>query len=399
MKRYEVDVVIIGGGIAGLWLLATLRQQGYTAALFEKDSLGNGQTICAQGIIHGGTKYAVKQILTPVAKAIAGMPKRWRDCLAGKGLIDLRSVKILAEHQHLCVPKGLAGKFTGFLCSKVMQSRVQKLSAQQYPDFFAAARYQGEVYALDEPVIDIATLLQCLAEQHRDVIYQGQVIEIINQKQQVQLKIQNSNAEIIGLQAKRIICTAGAGNEILLQQLALDVPRTQRRPLQMLLLKKAVPDALYAHTVDLHFKPQATITSHTAKDGARVWYIGGDIAVQGVQQTPEQVFSAGIKTLRDIFPGSDLSQIEWCTKRIDRAEPLQTNGLIPDGPAAFCIDAAIIAWPVKLAFAPLLAEQVLQLLEKAAIKPQANQLTLKEFTQPAICVLPWQEEGIWNTAN
>jgi glycerol-3-phosphate dehydrogenase len=55
----QVDVAILGGGIAGLWLLARLRQAGYSTLLLESQALGAGQTIASQGIIHGGLKYAI----------------------------------------------------------------------------------------------------------------------------------------------------------------------------------------------------------------------------------------------------------------------------------------------------------------------------------------------------
>ena len=35
-----VDVAILGGGIAGLWLLHRLQLEGYSAALFEAEQLG-----------------------------------------------------------------------------------------------------------------------------------------------------------------------------------------------------------------------------------------------------------------------------------------------------------------------------------------------------------------------
>ena len=43
----EIDVAVFGGGIAGLWLLRRLRALGFDAALFEKNSLGTGQTIAS----------------------------------------------------------------------------------------------------------------------------------------------------------------------------------------------------------------------------------------------------------------------------------------------------------------------------------------------------------------
>jgi len=51
------DVAIIGGGIAGLWLLNRLMNSGYNAILFESKALGSDQTVASQGMIHGGIKY------------------------------------------------------------------------------------------------------------------------------------------------------------------------------------------------------------------------------------------------------------------------------------------------------------------------------------------------------
>ena len=34
--RYSTDIVIFGGGVAGLWLLNAVRDAGYQAILFER---------------------------------------------------------------------------------------------------------------------------------------------------------------------------------------------------------------------------------------------------------------------------------------------------------------------------------------------------------------------------
>ena len=53
----KVDNLIIGGGVAALWLNAQARQAGLNTLLVAPD-LGGGQSLLSQGIIHGGTKYA-----------------------------------------------------------------------------------------------------------------------------------------------------------------------------------------------------------------------------------------------------------------------------------------------------------------------------------------------------
>ncbi|MBT8429591.1 MAG: FAD-dependent oxidoreductase, partial [Gammaproteobacteria bacterium] len=70
MKNHKLDIAIFGGGIAGLWTLARLRQAGYRVALFERLAIGGIQSIASQGIIHGGTKYALTGKLTGSAMAI-----------------------------------------------------------------------------------------------------------------------------------------------------------------------------------------------------------------------------------------------------------------------------------------------------------------------------------------
>ncbi|HEB27268.1 MAG TPA: FAD-dependent oxidoreductase, partial [Porticoccus sp.] len=92
----NVDIAIIGGGIAGLWLLNRLCNDGYNAVLFEQDDLGGAQTIASQGMIHGGIKYALGGALTGASEAIADMPDHWRRCLNGEGDVDLSQAKVLS---------------------------------------------------------------------------------------------------------------------------------------------------------------------------------------------------------------------------------------------------------------------------------------------------------------
>lgn len=54
----DVDVVIVGGGIQGLWLLADLIDEGYQAILLERRRPGFGQTGHSHVFIHEGHIYA-----------------------------------------------------------------------------------------------------------------------------------------------------------------------------------------------------------------------------------------------------------------------------------------------------------------------------------------------------
>ena len=59
MGSIHRQVIIAGAGIAGLWTLRRLLAAGYDAILLERDAIGAGQTLGAQGILHGGVKYGL----------------------------------------------------------------------------------------------------------------------------------------------------------------------------------------------------------------------------------------------------------------------------------------------------------------------------------------------------
>ncbi|WP_370210050.1 FAD-dependent oxidoreductase, partial [Alloalcanivorax venustensis] len=91
------DILIFGGGIAGLWLINHLQQRGYQCLLLETGTLGGAQTLASQGIIHGGLKYALGGTLSSESEAIAGMPDRWRQAIDGQGPVDLSGLRLATE--------------------------------------------------------------------------------------------------------------------------------------------------------------------------------------------------------------------------------------------------------------------------------------------------------------
>ena len=97
----QFDVVIFGGGAAGLWLLDELSRSGCSALLLEANRLGQGQTIASQGIIYGGLKYALSGLLTGSAANIREMPLVWQECLAGRRAPDLSETSLRSSFCYL----------------------------------------------------------------------------------------------------------------------------------------------------------------------------------------------------------------------------------------------------------------------------------------------------------
>jgi glycerol-3-phosphate dehydrogenase len=369
MHQIDTDIIIIGAGIAGLWLHHRLNDLGYHAILIEKNTIGAGQTLSSQGIIHGGAKYTLNGILSNAASSIADMPQRWLDCLEGKGEIDLSHTKLLSSNQLMWSTQSLSSKLTSFFSSKALHGKIKPLQKSQHPSFFCQDAFKGNLYQIHEPVIDVPSLLANLATKWRhrmlhleDDYTFSHDINDANKKITKSLIVKNK----ICINAKEFILTSGEGNEKLFDSLSITTPKMQRRPLQMVLAKGPTLPELYAHCIGASTKPIATISTHLHSDGDKVWYIGGNIAEEGVDMSPDQLIKHTIKTLTKILPWIDLENIQWATHTVNRAEPAQNNLLRPDTAFLESINNIHIGWPTKLALTPNLSDKLIQHLEKKA---------------------------------
>lgn len=393
----ETDIVIIGGGIAGLWLLNRLRQLGYSVILLEAKALGAGQTNKSQGIIHGGIKYALQGSMTTAAQAIADMPRVWNECLHGRGVLDLSQVPVLSAHQFLWTTGSLASKIAGFFTGMALKGNVQELSRKAFPEIFQSPQFKGQVYSLDEIVIDVLAVVRELVKPNQDVIFkidpmQEENIQFDSNGQLTSLEIQAEPIEPLQIKAQKYIFTAGAGNEELLKPLQDKGIAMQRRPLHMVIAKTDFNYPLYAHCLGMSSTPRITITTHKTLDGKSVWYIGGQIAEEGVKRDAKSQILATRKELKDLFPWLDFSNAEFATFFVDRAEALQADGKRPDSCYAKEVGNIIAAWPTKLALAPKLADEIVDKIHHAGIKPHPSDLRLlRAWPIPALAKPVWDE--------
>ena len=386
-QALSTDVLIVGGGIAGLWLNARLRRQGFATVLAENARLGGGQSVKSQGIIHGGAKYALHGALTGASEAIADMPRRWREALAGNGELDLAGVRLLSDAHYLWSPGSLAGNITSFFASKAVRGRVDQVKGEQLPPALQHPKFKGKVYRLAELVLDVPSLISRLSELAGDGLLAAEHIEPLQE-----------NGELAGLivdgreiRAQRVILSAGGGNAELLSALGLNQPAQQLRPLHMALVKGPTLKPLYAHCLGGGPKPRVTITTHPAADGQWVWYLGGDLAeADGVARDESAQIQAAQKELTELLPWVDLSAAQWATLRVERAEPAQSGLVRPDNAFLHEQDKLLVGWPTKLALAPDFADRVLAAFSRDGIQP-AQHAPLPELPRPTVAPPAWEE--------
>lgn len=390
----ELDIAVIGGGIAGLWLINRLTQAGYDCALFEKKALGGEQTIASQGMIHGGMKYTLRGSLTKASESVADMPRYWSHCLAGRGEVDLSNATVLSRHFYFWSSDSVASHLTTFFASKTLQGRIDKVDRSDYPWLLRHDQFKGQVYQLQEIVLDIPSVVRALASNVAGRLFLTPDLRLQGTADnQVQIILPGTQQKQY-IAAKRIILCAGKGNGDLLTQLKLSQPAMQLRPLHQVWVKHNISEPIYGHCLGADNTPRLTLSTHRSSDGKYIWSLGGSLAEKGAQQSTQEVIDSAQQELQRLFPWLHLNGVQWAAARIDRAEARQRNFLRPDKAfAQRCRDVhnVIVAWPTKLTLAPNLANEVVALLQQDAVTPSRQQRwqQLDYLAAPPVAKPPW----------
>lgn len=384
----KYDVIIIGAGIAGLWLADRLKRDGYNLIVVDQSAIGGVQTLASQGMIHGGQKYAISGKVTHHATAISDMPGRWESCLGGWGEVDLAGVHPLSENQIMWPAGSVIADAAVFAAAQLVNANTRKLTPDEEPavlaEMRAAKKFKGRVYELPEKVLDIKELVTALSAPLRDRIFRGTVDELLPDGQIV----------ISGkaCRAQVVIFTAGLGNERVFELLRIKEKMTQRRPLRQIMVR-AMTYALYGHGIAGKTKPRVTVTSHPMLGGGYVWYLGGNVAEECADKGEEDALQFARREMADMFPLIDWADKEWASWLGDRAEPADEKGILPPGPHVHQRGQILIAWPTKLTFTPALADRVMAWMKNKEITPEHTS-PLPDFPLADIGVYPW-ENAVW----
>jgi len=393
-ETHRLDLLVVGGGVAALWTAAAAKAAGHRVRLLCQGELGAGQSLAAQGVIHGGLKYALGGSLNEASEALAAMPERWLAALRGEGAVDLRSARLLSECQWLWSLPDLMSRVVGFFGSKTLRGRAAAVKPSDYPEVFDPDFYRGSLFRIEEPVVDPLSAIEALArlvatesglvDWERNARLLGQAGEIEG------AEIRQDDGSLVRLEARRVLFAAGAGNAGLLARAGASVPAMQRRPLhQVVVRRESLPD-FYSVCVGKGPKPPIVSTSHRDRAGRTLWYLGGELAeAEGVARSEPEQIEAARALLARLLPWIDLSGAEWGTCRVDRAEPATPSGQRP--PGAYCHEQGrlLTAWPSKLALAPDLADQVLARLGPPACGPAPPPPPLI-LPKPVVGTPPWE---------
>ena len=398
-----LDVLLVGGGVAGLWALDVLTSRGLSCLLAESGELGRGQTVASQGIVHGGLKYTLSGLLTGSAANVREMPGLWRRSLAGEpdpvdggGFHpDLSAAPVRADFCHLWRSESLSGRF-GLIGAKVgLRVAPQALAAGQIPAVLRGVR--GPVCRLAEQVLSPAGLLAALRARNLSRLLRvgpGGVNFTSEHGRVTAATLTGPAGRTLSVAPRHVALTAGAGNAGLLANIdfaaGVTPPAMQRRPLHMVMVRGPVVGEtglppLSGHCVD-GAKTRVTVTSDTDSAGRVVWQVGGQLAEDGVKLAPAQLVTVAGRELAAAIPGLDLTNCDWATYRVDRAEG-HAGGARPEDAQLETRGNVHALWPTKLVLAPVLAARLAGTVGDAGA---ASFEVRPDWPRPAVAAPPWE---------
>ena len=98
---------------------------------------------------------------------------------------------------------------------------MQELTRDALPPPLASPRFKGQAYRLVDLVLDVPSLVQALAEQHRDAIFS---VDWNHAALAVEDRLAYLRSPQLELRPRQLLLTAGAGNEALVQALLAKEP-------------------------------------------------------------------------------------------------------------------------------------------------------------------------------
>ena len=378
--------------MAGLFAMHALQQAGHSVCLVERSAVGDGQSVCAQGIVHGGVKYSLGGLVSGSARAIERMPERWLAMADSGAGFDLTAAPPIARSMWLWRSEGVAGAFAMAGARLSLRARPEAVPVQERPPPLREVR--GDVLRLPEPVFDpVATLGALLApvapwavRAEARASHDGTVI----------LEGQGRTA---AFRPRCVVLAAGAGNAALRSAFGLAHGLMQLRPLHQAMVRGPLPE-FHGHCVD-GLATRVTLTSAPLAGGERVWHIGGKVAEEGVARDACAQRAHALSELRAVLPSVDFGACSWSTYSVNRAEREQPKGSRPED-ACVARDKAgratvLTVWPTKMALAPVAADMVRESAGPAAHASASEAIAsaLAGWERPPVARAPWHAAAEW----
>lgn len=395
----EVDALICGGGVTGLWLRALLKAAGRSVVLLETGTLGGVQTIASQGIIHSGAKYAADaRRRGSLLEILPAMTVAWDSHLKGDNTPKLKGTLLTARETWYWTPDGKLPACLNRWCddrpSSVDRTRTPPQILQQVA---------GESLCNQrERCLSPSSLIAALAGDDRNDLLRvepGDVewdVPAAAQVRSVRIAHPGGGRDL-ALRPRRVFLAAGAGNGPLRAALGLtDEPCVQHRPLQMGLVRGALP-TLCGHWFDDR-GPRLTISTQQDSAGDPVWQLGGRLAEETRDLPASEFLALACRQVETALPGIDLTGTEWTAYRAVRAEAGGSDEALPTDVCLRREGTVTTLFPNKMTLLPYLMIDIRRALEAGGEQDRVE-LDLPDWPRPEIARPPWDMAREWTAVD
>jgi glycine/D-amino acid oxidase-like deaminating enzyme len=370
-----LDVLVLGGGVQGLWLLRDLTEAGYAAALLDPNPIGGAQTLHSQGFIHHGHAY-------PHLDADA--PQTFKRAVAKWTPLLNDAPEVVARDRAYV---GFLALTNALFWQRSWMERTLRFASTPQPPGFPENTLE-RIYYTPQAQIRPGKLARHLATPFESAIGHGKVelVDLSRDDSRVDAVIARVADKRIKIQPSFVVLAAGAANEALVRLpflLKVDLPPTHTRQSFVLAVRSEGPPlpeiALLVPDLWLF------IVAQRMDDGAPIWLVSSGIDEEEMRGPFTDTARTFLQKLRLAFPtifdGEAFAQLRFGYYLGTKVEARVAGNKDPP-PVITAVHPlersnVILVWPTKLTLAPLASEQVLDALRKHGLTPSGARVGLR----------------------
>lgn len=394
----DVDVVVVGGGVAGCWIAKTLAEAGYATAIVTVGGVSGGQTAHSHVYIHRGHLYRKEALneLKGEGSTLVGdvrlASRLWDEWFAGlpgngsaldaaptTGLFAFASEADAADVEHgAWMPFGLRSTRVDVVPSLFTRSVLTAFRAVDARCLEAGRLISTLVDSMGVPVIDGETVELRLDD--------GRVVAV--------------DARWLGggtaVRGRAAVFAAGAGNRQLLATLPNATPAVRDRSSFMLVVSDPCSEVLEPLSGVFNLGADDSLFLVSRHEPPTTTWLLSDA---GHQQAVPDWLRYVCAEFEAVFPDvwSARQQFQWGYYGAPKAEVLLEAAFHRQVHSHIVLEVAsnvIACWPTKLTLAPLAAQDVLDRVDDLLGSPQHDHPSLPPHARLRLPPERWRTVGL-----
>jgi hypothetical protein len=349
---FEVDVLIAGGGIAGLLVAKNLSDLGYRCMLLESTAVASEQSGHSHGYLHRGYIYLDSEALV---RELRGAKEAWSDLISDQRSQHTNCSYIGFENRQVAVQASQTWNNCGLV--------INNLPSKRWPKSLMASNL-SVVCRTDEQSFNIPQLLENLLPHLRSVHLITGSVERLSTGDSV-----DRCADIMvdgkprRVRARFVILAAGTGNSRILSNTIgrfRSLPTT--RTSFMMVIRGSALQPLSLILPEHQFYGLFLVSRRTKDDV--VWLISNYLSYGGLcdeRGTAGRTWAtATLRTLDLIFPHLRRKRLLWGQYAAPKAEFRRDPEKLPGNTAIekLGFENVLALWPTKLTLGPIIARRV-----------------------------------------